>query len=54
MDTPSLDNATDEIKLAVDIIYLFERNDIPTLTALKAIELVKKDLEKKLKRSKEQ
>ncbi|WP_456297176.1 pleiotropic regulatory protein RsmS [Vibrio sp. AK197] len=44
----SLDNAPDDIKLAVDLIYLLESNDIPTNTALSAINIVKSDLEKKL------
>ena len=44
----SLDNATDEIKLAVDLIMLLEQHAIPTETALKALEIVQQDfLQKK-------
>ncbi|WED22728.1 pleiotropic regulatory protein RsmS [Vibrio sp. JC009] len=43
-----LDNAPDEIKLAVDLIYLLESNEIDPETALKAINIVKKDLEARL------
>ncbi|MGF1696111.1 pleiotropic regulatory protein RsmS [Vibrio lamellibrachiae] len=47
-ETPSpLDNAPDEIKLAVDLIYLLESNEVDIETALKAIEIVKSDLESK-------
>ncbi len=44
-----LEDAPEEIKLAVDLIYLLETNEIDPETALKAIEIVKSDLEKKLK-----
>ena len=40
----SLDDAADEIKLAVDLIYLFESNKIEVEVALAAIEIVKDDL----------
>ncbi|MGC9401555.1 pleiotropic regulatory protein RsmS [Vibrio genomosp. F10] len=43
-----LDNAPDEIKLAVDLIYLLESNEVDLTTALKAIEIVKSDIESKL------
>jgi hypothetical protein len=39
-----LEDAPAEIKLAVDLIYLFETNDIDPDTALKALEIVKSDL----------
>ncbi len=45
----SLDKAPDEIKLAVDLICLLEKNDIPSDVVLKALAIVKKDYEKKLK-----
>ena len=45
----SLDNAPEEIKLAVDLIYLLETNEIDQEIALKAINIVKRDLESKLK-----
>ena len=38
----------DHIKLAVDLILLLEQNNISPSTALKAIEIVKKDYEKKM------
>lgn len=40
----ALDNAPEHVKLAVDLIYLLESNEIPIKTALNAIELVKADL----------
>ncbi|WP_087021796.1 pleiotropic regulatory protein RsmS [Thaumasiovibrio subtropicus] len=43
----SLDQAPAEIKLAVDLIYLLETNEIDPETALRAIEIVKDDLERK-------
>ena len=44
----SLENAPDEIKLAVDLIMLLENHGIPTETVLKALEIVKRDFEGKL------
>lgn len=43
----SLENAPDEVKLAVDLIVLLEENQIEPETVLKALEIVKKDYEKK-------
>ncbi|MGR5067159.1 MULTISPECIES: pleiotropic regulatory protein RsmS [Vibrio] len=43
-----LDSAPEEVKLAVDLIYLLETNKIDPATALKALEIVKNDLENKL------
>ncbi len=51
--SPSLDQAPEEIKLAVDLIYLLESNDIDPATALAAINIVKSDLESKLTKSAE-
>lgn len=48
MTSQGLDNAPDEIKLAVDLIYLLESNHVDPKTALAAIEMVKADLENKL------
>ncbi len=45
----SLDDAPEEIKLAVDLIYLLETNEIDPEVALRAINIVKHDLESKLK-----
>jgi len=47
-DPNSLDNAPAEIKLAVDLIYLLESNEIEPKLALAALEIVKSDLERKL------
>ncbi len=47
-----LDNAPEHVKLAVDLIYLLESNEIPAQTALDAIELVKADLQEKLSSNK--
>lgn len=44
----ALDNAPEHIKLAVDLIYLLETNEVPAKTALEALELVKADLVEKL------
>jgi hypothetical protein len=44
----SLENAPDEIKLAVDLIMLLENHDIPAETVLKALEIVKRDFEGKI------
>ena len=49
-----LDNAPEDIKLAVDLIYLLESNNIDPATALSAINIVKSDLEAKLKASQSQ
>lgn len=49
MDNSTLNQAPDEIILAVDIICLLERNNIAPETALKALEIVKIDFEKKAK-----
>ncbi|ENM5731912.1 pleiotropic regulatory protein RsmS [Vibrio mimicus] len=43
-----LNEAADEIKLAVDLIYLLESHGIEPHTALAALEIVKRDLEHKL------
>ena len=44
----SLENAPDEVKLAVDLIMLLENHDIPAETVLKALEIVRRDFEGKL------
>ena len=44
-----LDNAPEHVKLAVDLIYLLESNDIDTATALAALDIVQADLQQKLK-----
>ncbi|NVJ54847.1 MAG: pleiotropic regulatory protein RsmS [Vibrionaceae bacterium] len=43
-----LEQAPDEVKLAVDLIYLLESNEVDPLVALKALNIVKSDLERKL------
>ncbi|URQ61800.1 pleiotropic regulatory protein RsmS [Pantoea alhagi] len=43
----SLESASDEIKLAVDLIMLLEQNEIPPETVLAALEIVRRDFEKK-------
>ncbi|MGL5291724.1 MAG: DUF2496 domain-containing protein [Vibrionaceae bacterium] len=42
-----LADADDKIKLAVDLIYLIEINNIDTDTALEALAIVTQDLKKK-------
>ncbi|WPC73130.1 pleiotropic regulatory protein RsmS [Vibrio porteresiae] len=46
-----LDQAPDEVKLAVDLIYLLETHAIEPHTALAALEIVKRDLLKRVKNS---
>lgn len=41
----SLENAPDEVKLAVDLIMLLENHEIPAETVLKALEIVRRDFE---------
>lgn len=48
MTQSGLDNAPDEIKLAVDLIYLLETSEIEPSIALKALEIVQADLRRKL------
>ncbi|EGQ7844246.1 pleiotropic regulatory protein RsmS [Vibrio alginolyticus] len=47
--TSPLDDAPEEIKLAVDLIYLLESNEIHPEVALNALKIVQNDLENKLK-----
>ncbi|MFB1056633.1 pleiotropic regulatory protein RsmS [Vibrio diabolicus] len=47
--TSPLDDAPKEIKLAVDLIYLLESNEIDPEVALNALKIVQNDLENKLK-----
>ncbi|QFU23621.1 pleiotropic regulatory protein RsmS [Shewanella eurypsychrophilus] len=44
----AIDSAPDDVKLAVDLIYLFESNGIDPKTALSALKIVQSDLEKKV------
>ncbi|WP_434635976.1 pleiotropic regulatory protein RsmS [Klebsiella sp. I138] len=46
----SLDNAPDEVKLAVDLIMLLEENQVSAQTVLGALEIIKRDYENKLNR----
>ncbi|PMH44983.1 primosomal protein [Vibrio sp. 10N.286.49.B3] len=43
-----LDDAPQEIKLAVDLIYLLESNEIDPQVALNALKIVQNDLESKI------
>ncbi|HCE1880842.1 pleiotropic regulatory protein RsmS [Vibrio parahaemolyticus] len=47
--TSPLDDAPEEIKLAIDLIYLLETNEIDPEVAIKALKIVQTDLENKLK-----
>ena len=47
----SLENAPDEVKLAVDLIMLLEENQVSAQTVLGALETIKRDYENKLNRS---
>lgn len=44
----ALEEAPDEVKLAVDLIMLLEQHEIAPALVLKALEIVKRDFEKKL------
>ncbi|CAM2799338.1 pleiotropic regulatory protein RsmS [Vibrio ordalii] len=46
--TVPLDGASEEIKLAVDLIYLLETNQIEPHTALEALKIVQQDLLRKI------
>ncbi|MDA8477543.1 pleiotropic regulatory protein RsmS [Citrobacter sp. Awk 4] len=43
----SLENAPDEVKLAVDLIMLLEEHNVAPDTVLKALEIIKRDYERK-------
>ncbi|WP_208846045.1 pleiotropic regulatory protein RsmS [Aliivibrio finisterrensis] len=45
--TSPLDNAPDEIKLAVDLIYLLESNEVKKDIAIKALKIVLNDYKNK-------
>ncbi|MCE9678116.1 pleiotropic regulatory protein RsmS [Shewanella sp. AS1] len=45
---PGLEQASDEVKLAVDLIYLLETHEIAPEVALAALEIVSKDLQAKI------
>lgn len=45
----SLENAPDEVKLAVDLIMLLENHELAPETVLKALEIVRRDFEGKLR-----
>ncbi|WP_434717752.1 pleiotropic regulatory protein RsmS [Raoultella ornithinolytica] len=47
----SLENAPDEVKLAVDLIMLLEENQVSAQIVLGALEIIKRDYENKLNRS---
>ena len=44
----SLEQASDDVKLAVDLIMLLEEHGIEPQTVLKALEIVQRDFENKL------
>ncbi|WP_407330903.1 pleiotropic regulatory protein RsmS [Enterovibrio sp. 27052020O] len=48
MNESGLEQAPDDIKLAVDLIYLLESNHVTPETVLKALEIVKADFERKV------
>ncbi|EMO4453559.1 pleiotropic regulatory protein RsmS [Klebsiella michiganensis] len=49
----SLENAPDEVKLAVDLIMLLEENKVPAQTVLAALEIIRRDYENKVKNAEE-
>ncbi|MGL4725139.1 MAG: pleiotropic regulatory protein RsmS [Scandinavium sp.] len=44
----SLENAPDDVKLAVDLIMLLEEHALAPETVLSALDMVKRDFERKL------
>lgn len=50
---PTLENAPQEIKLAVDLIQLLEENDIDVHTAIDALQIVLNDFKNKAKQPSE-
>ncbi|WP_037383619.1 pleiotropic regulatory protein RsmS [Serratia sp. DD3] len=46
-----LENASPELQLAVDLIYLLECNEIDPVTALAALDIVRKDYQQKILQS---
>lgn len=44
----SLEKASPELQLAVDLIYLLECNEIDPATALAALDIVRKDYQEKM------
>ncbi|WP_145561411.1 pleiotropic regulatory protein RsmS [Yersinia bercovieri] len=46
----SVEKTSPELQLAVDLIYLLECNEIAPETALKALEIVQLDYQRKLRR----
>lgn len=44
----SLENAPDDVKLAVDLILLLEEHQLPVETVLSALAIVQHDFENKL------
>ncbi len=47
----SLENAPDEVKLAVDLIMLLEQHEIAPQTVIKALEIVQRDFARKVRES---
>ncbi|MDW6003705.1 pleiotropic regulatory protein RsmS [Vibrio mangrovi] len=50
---PPLEQAPEPVKLAVDLIYLLESNEIDPAVALEALQIVETDLRNKLSASTE-
>ncbi|MFC0226828.1 pleiotropic regulatory protein RsmS [Serratia aquatilis] len=44
----SIENASPELQLAVDLIYLLECNEIDPATALAALDIVRRDFQEKM------
>ncbi|MDN3698073.1 MULTISPECIES: pleiotropic regulatory protein RsmS [Vibrio] len=51
MTQQTLEQAPEEVKLAVDLICLLEQNDIDPQVAIEALKIVKSDCEAKLKKA---
>ncbi len=46
--TSGLENAPPDVQLAVDLIFLLESNEVDPTIALRALEMVKQDLQRQL------
>ncbi|HCL7828006.1 TPA: pleiotropic regulatory protein RsmS [Escherichia coli] len=49
----SLENAPDDVKLAVDLIVLLEENQIPARTVLRALDIMKRSYRAMMRRKSE-
>ena len=51
MENTGLETAPDEIKLAIDLIYLLENQNIDPMIVIMALDIVKRDFEQKISKN---